>query len=199
MLRKIINKFIKEEKKEEKNIKIVNGILVEKKEEIKNFKQEKIIEEKEVEEEFYSEDFDNLREGIEKNKGRTKNIEGFFQTLKAAGRSKNTIDTYRYEIKFWSKIAERKKKTVYNLKLKDIEEANGGQDINTVKKRVSALKQLSKWYLRDGFPLLHIECQKIMLAKGKSRIPKAKSEREFLDIKNEAIKLMEEGKEKEFG
>ena len=80
------------------------------------------------------------------------------------------------------------------MKIKHIEEAIALLDINTKKKNVSALKQLGKWYLRDGFPHLSIETQKIILGKGKARIPKAKSEDEFREIKEHAKRLLGEGK-----
>jgi site-specific recombinase XerD len=127
-------------------------------------------------------------------KGRAKDIEGFYTALQSAGRSKLTILNYRYDMKWWQKIAEQKSTTIYNLKLSVIEEAISEMDANTKKRRISSLKQLSKWYLREGFPNLNIETQKIMLGRGKARIPKAKSEEEFREIKEHAKKLLSEGK-----
>ncbi|MGM0509404.1 MAG: tyrosine-type recombinase/integrase [Fusobacteriota bacterium] len=127
-------------------------------------------------------------------KGRPKNKKGFFAMLRGAGRAKNTIQGYKYDIKYWEKIARKMNKTVYSLKLTDIEAANGGEDINTVRRRVSALKQLGKWYLRDDFPNLHIECEKIMLGRKKKRIPKAKDEDEFIDIREESKRLIAQNK-----
>lgn len=69
-----------------------------------------------------------------------------------------------------------KQKSIYNLKLEEIEKAIAGRDINTVRRLLSSARQLGKWYLRDGFPALNIELQKVMTGKGKVRIPgKAKS------------------------
>ena len=127
-------------------------------------------------------------------KGRAKDIEGFYTALQSAGRSKLTILNYRYDMKWWQKIAEQKSTTIYNLKLSVIEEAISEMDANTKKRRISSLKQLSKWYLREGFPNLNIETQKIMLGRGKARIPKAKSEDEFREIKEHAKRLLGEGK-----
>jgi len=131
---------------------------------------------------------------IKLKQGRPKKIDGFFLFLKSAGRSKNTVRGYKSDLRYWKGIAKSKNKTIYSLSLEDIEEANAGEDINTVKRRISALKQLAKWYLRDDFPKLHIELQKVVLGKGKQRIPKAKSEEEFIKIREEAKALIAKGK-----
>lgn len=70
------------------------------------------------------------------------------------------------------------------------------RDVNTSRRLISSLKQLSKWYLRDGFPALNIEMQKLMSAKGKKRIPLAKEPAEFIRIRDEAKKMIEEGDRK---
>ena len=127
-------------------------------------------------------------------RGRIRDIEGFYVSLQSAGRSKITIQGYRYDMKWWGKIAEQKNTNIYNLKFKVIEEVISEMDINTKKRKVSALKQLGKWYLREGYPSLNIETQKIVVGRGKIRLPKAKSQEEFKDIKEHGKKLLEEGK-----
>ena len=127
-------------------------------------------------------------------KGRVKSIDGFFRTLEASSKSKNTIANYKYDLKFWEKIADRYNCSLYTLKLKTIEIAISEMDINTKKRRMSTLKQLGKWYLREGYPNLNIETQKVILGKGKSRIPKAKTTNEFRDIREHAIELINEKK-----
>ena len=87
-------------------------------------------------------------------RGRIRDIEGFYVSLQSAGRSKITIQGYRYDMKWWGKIAEQKNTNIYNLKFKVIEEVISEMDINTKKRKVSALKQLGKWYLREGYPSL---------------------------------------------
>ncbi len=87
------------------------------------------------------------------SKGRTRDISGFWLTLQSAGRAKRTIEGYQQDIKQWQKYAlEKGHKTVYNLKTKDIEGFIAKRDVNTARRLMSSLKQLSKWYLRDGFP-----------------------------------------------
>lgn len=175
--------LLNEEKKDIKTCKTLSDLG---KEEIKKQLQEEIIENR------IQEELGGLEE-LQKSKGRTRDIEGFYHTLKSIGRSKNTIMGYKYDLNFWQKEANKKRKTIYNLKLNEIEEANAGQDINTVKRRISALRQLAKWYLRDGFPLLHIELEKIIIGRGKARLPKAKNNDEFIQIKKHAKELIEEG------
>lgn len=132
--------------------------------------------------------------GIPVSKGRTRDISGFWLTLQSAGRAKRTIEGYQQDIKQWQKYAlEKGHKTVYNLKTKDIEGFIAKRDVNTSRRLISSLKQLSKWYLRDGFPALNIEMQKLMSAKGKKRIPLAKEPAEFIRIRDEAKKMIEEG------
>lgn len=134
----------------------------------------------------------NVRK-VKGKRGRPKKIDHFFLFLKSAGRSKNTIRGYRSDLRYWKRIAEAKNKTIYNLSLEDIEDANADEDINTVKRRVSALRQLAKWYLREDYPKLHIELEKIVLGRGKQRIPKAKSEEEFEEIRDHAKSLIAKG------
>ena len=131
------------------------------------------------------------------SKGRTRDISGFWLTLQSAGRAKRTIEGYQQDIKQWQKYTlEKGHKTVYNLKTKDIEGFIAKRDVNTSRRLISSLKQLSKWYLRDGFPALNIEMQKLMSAKGKKRIPLAKEPAEFIRIRDEAKKMIEEGDRK---
>lgn len=175
------------------SIKLDDPLKVDKQEE----KLEKIRDDiREVFQEEQEEEFEEIQglDALPKSKGRTRKIDGFYLTLKAAGKAKRTIENYRSDLRIWQKVAEKKRTSLYNLKLKDIEEAIAGKDINTVKRHVSSLKQLAKWYLRDGFPLLHIECEKIMLGRGKARIPKAKSDEEFVRIREEAKELISVGK-----
>jgi len=126
-------------------------------------------------------------------RGRPKQLKNFFLFLQSAGRSKNTIQSYKSDMRFWKEIANGKNKTIYNLSLEDIKRAIADKDINTVKRRISSLKQLAKWYLRDGYSKLHIELDKVVLGQGKQRIPKAKSEDKFIEIGEHAKELINKG------
>ena len=132
-------------------------------------------------------------EKIEKKRGRPHSIDDFFTALRAAGRSEFTVRGYMSNLRFWKKVEGKYKRSIYNLKVKEIEKEIAGMDINTAKRHVAALRSLAKWYLRDGYPALHVELQKLMMGKGKARIAKAKSEDEYRDIREEAKKLCKEG------
>ncbi len=119
------------------------------------------------------------------------NIEGFFLTLRAAGRSKRTIEGYKSDLRFWQK--KYPEKMIYSLKVKDIEMAISGMHINTAKRHIAALKTLARWYLREGHSNLHLEGQKLIIGKGTTSIPKAKSETEFRKIRGHAQELVTAG------
>lgn len=121
--------------------------------------------------------------------GRPKKYEGYFLFLNAAGRSQRTIKGYKSDLRYWTKYSEALKKTMYTLKVEDVEKAIAGKDINTVRRLLASLRSLSRWYLRDGYPALNIELQKIILGKGKDRLAKAKDNKEYLRIREQAKAL----------
>lgn len=137
-------------------------------------------------------DLTPLPEQIKASRGRPRAVEGFFMSLTASGRSERTVKGYASDLRFWTKKANQFGKSIYNLKIKDIESAISGQDINTARRHIAALKQLAKWYLRDGYPSLHLELQKLIMGRGKARIPLAKTEEEFIKAKDEAKRLCKE-------
>lgn len=131
---------------------------------------------------------------INASKGRPHALSGFFLTLRSAGRSKRTIEGYKSDIRSWERyVMGNKISSVYNLKVKDIEAAIAYKDINTARRHIAALKTLAKWHLRNGHPALHIELEKLILPKGKSRIPKAKEAKEFIEIREQAKELTRQG------
>lgn len=127
-------------------------------------------------------------------RGRPPKIEKFFIFLRASEHSQNTLKTYRSAIKFWNGVARSNSKTIYNLKIEELEKGIMSKDLNTKRKLVSALKQLGKWYLRSDYPKLYIELNKLVIIGHKSRIPATKSEKEFIEIKNHAKELIGKGK-----
>jgi site-specific recombinase XerD len=139
------------------------------------------------------EEKDEQPKAIKARKGRSKDIKHFWTHLEALGRSKLTISTYEGELRWWTKIAKENNTKVYNLKLQQIEKAISVVDINTRKKKISFLKTLAKWHLRDSQPSLSIECAKVQLGKGKARIPKAKTTAEFEKARAQAKKFCSEG------
>lgn len=127
-------------------------------------------------------------------RGRPPKIEKFYIFLKASEHSISTVKTYTYAINFWNKVARSNNKTIYNLNIEDMERAIMSKDLNTKRKLVSALKQLAKWYVRNEYPKLHVELDKLIIVGHKSRLPAAKGEIEFTRIREEAKKLIDQGK-----
>jgi integrase/recombinase XerD len=125
--------------------------------------------------------------------GRPYKIDRYFLHLKAAGKSKLTLTGYQSELRFWQKESEKRNRTMYALTINQIEECIVGKDINTVKRKIAALKSYSRWLLRDGFPNLNIELQKLVMGRGKGRLAKAKSESEFVRLRDAAKELCEDG------
>jgi site-specific recombinase XerD len=128
-----------------------------------------------------------------RKRGRPPALEGFFLSLTAAGRSERTIKGYASDLRFWKKVSVRTGKSVYGFSIKDIEAAIAGLDINTSRRHVAALRSLAKWYLRDGYPALYIELQKLIMGKGKARLPKAKTPEEYVQLRERAKELVKEG------
>ena len=126
-------------------------------------------------------------------RGKPYKIERYFLHLKAAGKSNLTFIGYRSDLRSWQHEAEKRNKTIYRLSINDIEECISGKDINSVKRKIASLKSYSKWLLRDGFPNLNIELQKLVLGRSKGRLAKAKSEKEFIKLREDAKRLCEEG------
>lgn len=127
-------------------------------------------------------------------KGRPPKIDKFYVYLKASDHSPNTVKTYGYVMKFWDKVARSHNKTIYYLTIDDLEAAIISIDLNTKRKRISALRQLGKWYLRNGYPRLHLELEKLIIVGHKTRVPLAKGENEFIEIKNHAKELISHGR-----
>jgi site-specific recombinase XerD len=131
---------------------------------------------------------------VNASKGRPYALSGFYLTLRSAGRSKRTIEGYASDIRGWERyVIENKITSVYSLKVKNIEAAIAYNDVNTARRHIAALKALAKWHLRNGHPALHIECEKLIMPRGKSRIPHAKEAKEFSTIREQSKKLSAEG------
>lgn len=193
---------------EEKDFEIINGVFI-KKGEIN--KPEKNIEEiqKNVEREkteksksIFYESKDERKEIIEvkietekeenKNSGRPPKLDGFYLYLRASKKAVRTITEYKNDIKLWSEWASKKNKSIYSLKLKEIEEYLASQSSSAARRKISSLKEVGRWYLRDGYSSLYIELEKVIRPKLGQRIPKAKTELEYEVILEMAKKLVEE-------
>ncbi len=136
---------------------------------------------------------EEVRGIVNVKRGKPYKVERYFLHLKATGKSKLTFIGYRSDLRFWQKEAEKRSKTIYRLSINDIEECIAGKDINSVKRKVASLKSYSKWLLRDGFPNLNIELQKLVMGRSKGRLAKAKSDNEFIKLREDAKRLCEKG------
>jgi site-specific recombinase XerD len=151
---------------------------------------------KETEEKIKVEEIESKEENGETvmRKGRPPKLEKFYIYLRASEHSPNTVKTYEYAIKFWDEVAKSHHKSVYNLNIEDLERAIMNMDLNTKRKKISALKQLARWYARNEFPKLRVELDKLVIIGHKSRLPAAKGEMEFIRIREEAKSLIKKGK-----
>lgn len=128
---------------------------------------------------------------IKAKRGKLPPMSEFWVFLEAAGRSKETIKTYKYCLKYWEKVAKSVRKRVYTLRYQDIESGLIGNDLNTSKKRLSMLRSYGKWLLKSNKLKLFLELQKVTSPKSKSRMAKHKSKSEFVRIAQLSRELIE--------
>jgi hypothetical protein len=84
-------------------------------------------------------------------------------------RGKLTIQEYHYDFLFWKNHAKALGRSVYNLRLHNIEDILKGLHHATLRRKFAFLRTLGRWYLREGFPKLHTETCKVEFPKdGKS-------------------------------
>ena len=124
--------------------------------------------------------------------GRPQSTKAFLEWLQCQHYSKRTIYTYSSEYRFWQQIAKNQGKTIYYLTVVDVEHTIKKFDITTAKKKVAFLKTLARWYLRSNHSKLHLELQKVAFKKGKSRVPKYKSNEEFVRLRELCVKLVQQ-------
>jgi site-specific recombinase XerD len=124
--------------------------------------------------------------------GRLPAIERFWGYLDVAGRGKRTIQEYKYEWNWWTKEAKQKGKTVYTLKVQDMEAILKGQDPSTTRRKIAFIRTLAKWYLREDYPRLHAEAWKLTAPKLPKRIPKDKGEEKFEELREKAKQMVAE-------
>jgi len=94
--------------------------------------------------------------------GRLPNIKKYWNFLIASGKSKTTIQEYRYDYKWWNIKAQSISKTAYSLNIVDIENFLKGMNPSTVRRKIAFLKSLAKWYLREGKANLWVEVCKFV-------------------------------------
>lgn len=132
---------------------------------------------------------DDATLSIDAEPGRLPGVRSYWTFLEAGGKSRNTLETYRFCLRFWEKVAQRRRRTLYTLRHDDIESSMLGFDANTSRKRLSMLKSYAKWLLKYDKPRLHVELQKVTPPRTKSRIAKHRTRPEFARLGNLAEEL----------
>ena len=133
----------------------------------------------------------NPIEEIQAKKGRLPKIDRFFTFLTASGKAKRTIQEYRYEFHWWTRKAEILKKTLYTIKISDIEDILEKIHPSTTRRKISFLRTLSKWYLREGKNRLYVEVSKFTVPKIPQRLPSDHGAKKFEEIKKQAKEFCE--------
>jgi integrase/recombinase XerD len=134
----------------------------------------------------YNSEIQNPIEEIQAKKGRLPKIGRFFTFLTSAGRSKRTIQEYKYEFRWWTRKAEILKKTLYTINISDIENTLEKIHPSTTRRKISFLRTLSKWYLREGKNRLYVEVSKFTVPKIPQRLPSDHGAKKFEEIKKQA-------------
>lgn len=113
-------------------------------------------------------------------------IDLFWNHLEGSGKSRRTLATYRYSYKMW-RATKEPLPSVYALQVGDIERIIKAMHNSTARKHVAMLAKLAKFYLREGFPALHIETQKLELPPKSRRLPKDRGQEAFQSLKAQAM------------
>jgi len=129
--------------------------------------------------------------GMKSGRPPSLDFSGYIGSLAGSHRAKGTLRGYTGDLNFWKSEASRRfKKSVYSLKIREIESIVSVLGIAGARRKMSALKGFARWLLRDGYPNLYLELQKFIAIKGKKRIPKYKEEQEFLELRALAKELI---------
>ncbi len=190
---------------ENKKFKIVNGEIIYLNKEDSDDDQVSLTELYEVENKIKTvENSDNskkekIEEEVYKEKkeikrGRPPKLDGFYLMLRATNKSKLTIENYKSDIRQWEKWAKKKGKGIYSLGVEEVEEFVAKKNPHIARRNLSSLKQLSKWYLRQGYEGLYLEMEKVIKPKKGVRIPKAKDKETYMEILEDSKKMVEEGR-----
>jgi integrase/recombinase XerD len=170
--------------KERDNYVIIDGILYENEQLKQNNEEKAIIDDEKskktakIKTEISEYDIEKLQ-----RRGRLPKIERFWNFLTASGKAKRTIQEYKYEFGWWTKKAEKLNKTLYTLKISDIESILKDIHPSTARRKISFLKTLSKWYLREGKNRLYVEVSKFISPKIPQRLPSDHGAKKFEEIK----------------
>jgi len=117
------------------------------------------------------------------------NRDNYINHLKATGKAETTIYTYLVELRYWDRESKKLNTKLQYLNCIQVENIIKDLDKNTAKKRISALSSYAKYMLRQDKSKLYIELQKLNPIGSKTRIPKHKTQEEYVELYKQAKNL----------
>ncbi len=128
--------------------------------------------------------------------GRLPKAARFWDHLEAIDRSPQTIQSYKYEMAWWRRraLAQAQGRTIYTLRAADIEASLKKIHPSTARRKIAFLRSLSRFYLRESFPRLHTELQKITSPRIPQRLPRDLGAEAFIQLREQAKVWCGEGK-----
>ena len=110
--------------------------------------------------------------------------------LKVGGRAERTCREYHYELEWWQKKADRKRKKLEELKAREIEASLKRTHSDTALRKLAALKTWSRWRLREGDGRLFMEMEKVIKPKKSRSLPKDLGSDRFHELKIKAKEML---------
>ncbi len=119
--------------------------------------------------------------------------EQFWDHLETGKKGKRTIEEYRRELRWWQAKASAIGKTVYTLRVEDIEGAVKSLHPATLRRKVAFLRTFGRWLLRQGFARLHGEGSKVPTTKLSARLVREKGPVAFKELREQGRAWCAEG------
>lgn len=127
--------------------------------------------------------------------GRPPAIALYWEHLRAAGRSRRTIAEYGYDIAWWERVAAQcRRRSVYMLRVADIEASVARMDPHTRARRLAALRSLARWYAREGYPRLRAEMDRLLPVRLPRAVPRDLGEAEYRRLRGLAQEWVAAGR-----
>jgi len=122
--------------------------------------------------------------------GRLPKIEKFWDYLKVGNRGSSTIQAYRYDYVWWQRVAAGcGTSSVYTLSVTQMEAALADLHPSTRRRKTASLRTLGKFYLRQDFPRLYAETDKLLSPKLPERLPRDRGAAAFIVLRGQAKEL----------
>ena len=140
------------------------------------------------------EDNEASEEKHKQGQGRLPAPARFWTHLEVAGRGRGTVREYHYDLRWWEKNSQRIGRSVYTLRVRDIEASLRGMHPATVRRKLAFLRVLGRWYLREGYPRLHAETGKVISPRMPEKIPRDRGSQAFVELREKAKAWCRRGK-----